>query len=76
MVAPANRHSHIKEEAIHVLVGVDCHKDTLAVCIVDNVGAPLAEDEFSNDLEGHRTLLAWAREHGKPRRFGLEGAGG
>jgi len=38
-------------------VGIDTHKDTLAVCVVDALGAPRSERIFDNEPAGHQALL-------------------
>ncbi len=40
-------------------IGIDSHKDSLAACLVDELGTPLDERTFSNDPGGHRALFAW-----------------
>lgn len=35
-----------------VFVGIDTHKSSLAVCIVDELGRQLAVDEFANEPRG------------------------
>jgi len=55
-------------------VGVDTHKESLAACAVDEVGRPVAEGSFSNDVKGHRALRGWLNRFPQPRRVGLEGA--
>ncbi len=40
-------------------VGVDTHKESLAACAVNEVGRPIAEGSFSNDVNGHRALRGW-----------------
>lgn len=41
-------------------IGIDTHKDSLAACLVDALGAVLDERTFANDPTGHGALLAWA----------------
>lgn len=41
-------------------IGIDTHKDTLAACLVDELGVALEERTFDNDPAGHRALLDWA----------------
>ncbi len=41
-------------------IGVDTHKDTLAACLVDELGTALDERTFANDPAGHRALFDWA----------------
>jgi transposase len=59
-----------------VTIGIDAHKRSLAVCVVDQLGRELAQREFRNEPRGHRALLAWvARVAPSERRFGIEGSG-
>jgi transposase len=59
-----------------VFIGVDSHKATFAVCVVDELGRELAHEQFANTREGHEQLLGWVRETAPaPRRFGVESTG-
>ena len=59
-----------------VFIGIDTHKSSLAVCLVDELGRQLAVDEFPNDPRGHRRLHAWVgRQAPGERRFGIESSG-
>ena len=59
-----------------VFVGIDTHKSSLAVCIVDELGRQLAVESFPNDPDGHRRLHVWVSEEAPgPRRFGIESSG-
>lgn len=55
-------------------IGIDTHKDSLATCLVDELGAPLAEQTFDNDPAGHRVLLDWALGAGADIVIGIEGS--
>jgi transposase len=56
-----------------LFIGIDTHKSSLAVCVVDELGRQLAVESFRNDARGHRRLHAWvAGEAPRPRRFGIE----
>jgi transposase len=59
-----------------VTVGIDAHKSSLAVCLVDELGRELAAREFANEPRAHRALHAWVlRQAPAERRFGVEGSG-
>jgi transposase len=59
-----------------VFIGIDTHKSSLAVCIVDELGRQLAAASFPNDRLGHRRLFAWVKRHAAgERRFGIESSG-
>jgi transposase len=55
-------------------IGIDTHKDTLAACAVDELGAVLAEATFANDPAGHAALGRWANEVAPGARLGFEGS--
>jgi transposase len=59
-----------------VFVGIDTHKSSLAVCVVDELGRQLSVSEFANEPCGHRRLLGWvSRQATGERRFGIESSG-
>jgi transposase len=58
-----------------VLVGVDTHKQFHAAAVLDERGALLGTATFDANSAGYRALIAWAREFGIVRRFGIEGTG-
>lgn len=59
-----------------VTVGIDAHKRSLAVALIDELGRELAHEQFGNDPEGHEALQAWVvRLAPGERRFGIESTG-
>jgi transposase len=59
-----------------VTIGIDAHKHSLAVCLVDELGRELAAREFANEPRAHRALYAWViKEAPDARRFGVESTG-
>jgi transposase len=58
-----------------VAIGVDAHKDELAVAAVDGLGRVMAQATFANAPAEHAVLVAWVMSHGPARRVGIEGAG-
>jgi transposase len=59
-----------------VTIGIDAHKRSLAVCLVDELGRELAQRQFANEPRAHRALYAWvAGLATSERRFGIEGSG-
>src|SRR5262245_6713255 len=59
-----------------LFVGIDTHKSSLAVCIVDELGRQLATESFANVPGDHRRLHAWVAEQAPgERRFGVESSG-
>lgn len=57
-----------------MLAGIDTHKDTLAVAIIDAAGRPIAVREVANTEAGFDVLERLLTEH-QVRRVGIEGSG-
>jgi|SRR5688572_1616295 len=55
-------------------IGLDTHKDSLAACAVDALGAVVAEATFANDVAGHASLAEWARRVAPGAVLGFEGS--
>ena len=55
-------------------VGIDSHKDTLAACVIDEIGRPMGYRSFENTAGGHDEALAWVRELDVDR-VAIEGSG-
>jgi transposase len=55
--------------------GVDTHRDTHHVAVIDQVGRRLADAEFPASPAGYRQLLRWLNQHGAVRQVGVEGTG-
>src|SRR3954467_14124230 len=58
-----------------VVLGVDTHRDTHAVVLVDPLGRLVASESFPTTRRGLRALIAWAQRRGTIRRAGVEGTG-
>lgn len=58
-----------------VAIGVDSHKSSLAVAVVDGLGRPLGVRQFHNDDSGHVALLDWISKQSQGRVIGIEGSG-
>jgi len=59
-----------------VTIGIDAHKSSLAVSLIDELGRELAAREFGNEPRAHRALHAWiVRLAPGERRFGVESTG-
>jgi transposase len=56
--------------------GMDTHKDTLAVALIDPSGRRREAITVPNTMAGHGQLVDWLTERGPVERFGIEGAGG
>ena len=57
-----------------MLAGIDTHKDTLAVAVIDDVGRPVTVTELANTEVGFDALEQLLEEHAV-RRVGIEGSG-
>ena len=60
---------------MRVAVGVDSHKSSLAVAVLDEVGRAIGVQEFPNHPRGHDSLTRWLSTYGSERVIGIEGAG-
>jgi transposase len=58
-----------------VAIGVDSHKSSLAVGVLNEMGRPVGVREFANDARGHDSLIGWLDAHGPERIIGIEGSG-
>jgi transposase len=57
-------------------IGVDSHKSTLELGVVDEIGRKIATRRFANDAASFGAVLGWTRRHGCHRVIGIEGSGG
>src|ERR671936_473180 len=55
----AGSYSATRRRLVVVTIGVDAHKSSLAVALVDELGRELAHEQFGNDARGHRALYRW-----------------
>jgi hypothetical protein len=55
-----------------VAIGVDSHKSSLAVGVLDEMGRHVGVREFANDARGHDSLIDWVDDHGPERIIGIE----
>lgn len=58
-----------------VAIGIDSHKSSLAVGVLDDIGRVVGTREFANDEGGHTSLLEWIESNGDDRVVGIEGSG-
>lgn len=58
-----------------VAIGVDSHKGTLAVAVLDDIDRAVGLGEFTNDARNHDLLISWVAQHGSDRVIGIEGSG-
>ncbi len=57
-----------------MLAGIDTHKDTLAVAVIDDVGRPVVVAELANTEAGFDALEQLLAQH-RVHRVGIEGSG-
>jgi transposase len=57
-----------------LIAGIDTHKDTLAVAVIDQAGRQLAHRELPNTRPGFADLTALLDQH-RVNRVGIEGSG-
>ncbi len=55
--------------------GIDTHKNTHHVAIVDHLGQPVADREFTTTAHGYGQIAEFLRVHGHVDRIGVEGTG-
>lgn len=73
---PGPSHLLLTPDRAGNVVGIDPHKRTLTAVVVDARGGVLAAEHFRVSGEGHRALVAWARQFGPIARWGVENASG
>jgi transposase len=64
----------IELEVTHMIAGIDTHKDTLAVAVVDDTGRLVAGGEVPNTERGFAQLVDMFNTH-HVQRVGIEGSG-
>jgi transposase len=65
---------HIEREVTYVIAGIDTHKDTLAVAVVDDTGRLVAGGDVPNTERGFAQLVDMFTSH-HVQRVGIEGSG-
>jgi transposase len=55
--------------------GIDTHKNTHHVAIVDHLGRPVADRAFNTTIGGYRAIGTFLHDHGHVERVGVEGTG-
>jgi len=56
-----------------VFGGVDTHRDTIHVAVVDALGRHLGDQEFATTRAGYRAAIRFLRRHGRIDTVGVEG---
>src|SRR5438045_261168 len=65
-------------DQVDFVIGVDTHKNSYTIGVVDRHGAEHGDVTIATDAFGYRRMLAWARQHsGDPQRrvWAIEGTG-
>src|SRR3954468_22743633 len=62
------------KRGVGVLAGIDTHKDTLAVAVIDDAGRPVVVTEVANTEAGFDSLERLLTAH-SVTRVGIEGSG-
>lgn len=70
-VAPANQSC----QPGLLVAGIDTHKHTHHVAVVDHLGRPVADRQFVTTSRGYGQIVRFLREHGTVTRVGVEGTG-
>lgn len=58
-----------------LVAGIDTHKDTHHVAIVDQVGRLIADHQFATTVEGYGQIVQFLHRHGNVNAVGVEGTG-
>ncbi len=58
-----------------LVAGIDTHKLTHHVTVVDRLGRPVADRGFATTSSGYAQIVAFLRTHGELGRVGVEGTG-
>ncbi len=67
--------STMPDPPVFVTAGVDTHRDSHTVAVLDGVGALLGTASFETTTTGYRRLLAWVESFGTVGAVGVEGTG-
>lgn len=60
-------------DPVGVIGGIDTHADTIHVAVIDEVGRPIGDREFTTTPAGYRAALAFLVGHGRLVVIGIEG---
>jgi transposase len=58
-----------------LFAGIDTHKDTHHVAVVDGTGRPVADRQFATTPTGYAQVVAFLQLHGTVEQVGVEGTG-
>lgn len=57
------------------VAGIDTHKNTHHVAVLDHLGRSVADREFPTTVQGYQRIVAFLREYGPVEHVGVEGTG-
>lgn len=67
--------SLVASQPLFVVGGIDAHKDTHLVVVLDQHGVKLGDRAFAASTTGYRRLHAWLGSFGRIERVGIESTG-
>lgn len=74
MTAPSEA-ANLVATSLGLYAGVDTHKDTHPVAVVDELGRAVADQQFPATGTGYRQTVEFLHSHGGIRAVGVEGTG-
>lgn len=72
---PANPSLDSPRELVRLVAGIDTHKHTHHVAILDRLGRDVADREFVTTSSGYAQIIEFFRAHGLVDEVGVEGTG-
>ena len=73
MTSIAEQGMDVGAQDIAVVGGIDSHRDTIQVAVIDSLGRQLADRQFATTPAGYRAALDWLNGHGVVLAVGVEG---
>src|SRR6266566_7132103 len=64
--------SNGRRDRVMVIIGIDAHKRSHTIVVVDEQGRQLAETTTGTSSSDHLQLLGWAARHGADRVWAVE----
>ncbi|WP_241698570.1 IS110 family transposase [Flaviflexus huanghaiensis] len=58
-----------------LVAGIDTHKNTHHVAVVDQLGRPISDQQFAATADGYQQIIEFLRTAGTVSRVGVEGTG-
>ena len=73
MTSIAEHGVDVGAQDLAVVGGIDTHRDTIQVAVIDALGRQLADREFATTAAGYQGALNWLVGHGRLIAVGVEG---